>query len=355
MVTNVIGAFLVSLLISFLLMPIIIGVLKRKNLVDVPGRRKIHKNIVPSLGGVGIIAGWAISISIWLTLSGIIEYKYVLAGMGILFITGIRDDLIPISARIKLLAQILATTIVLLSGVMINSAYGLFGIEELDITLKVFFTLGFIIFFTNSFNLIDGLDGLAGSVALVISSFFSVWFYINESYYLAIISVATVGAIIGFLYYNWQPAKIFMGDTGALSVGFLFSILMILFLNENTALSNEWYKFNSPLAAMVAILFVPLFDTSRIIVVRLVKRKSPFKPDKNHTHHVLMRLGLSHGMTALLLGATNIILILIVSIFNDLGDNILLPIIISISFLLSVIVDQLIIHKVRTKRARGIN
>jgi UDP-GlcNAc:undecaprenyl-phosphate GlcNAc-1-phosphate transferase len=178
MVTNIVGAFLVSLLISFLLMPIIIGVLKRKNLVDVPGRRKIHKNIVPSLGGVGIIAGWAISISIWLTLSGIIEYKYVLAGMGILFLTGIRDDLIPISARVKLLAQILAAAIVLLSGVMIDSSYGLFGIEELGITLKVFFTLGFIIFFTNSFNLIDGLDGLEGTVAMVISLFFSLFGFI---------------------------------------------------------------------------------------------------------------------------------------------------------------------------------
>jgi UDP-GlcNAc:undecaprenyl-phosphate GlcNAc-1-phosphate transferase len=177
---------------------------------------------------------------------------------------------------------------------------------------------------------------------------------LNGSYFLAIISTATTGAVLGFLYYNWQPAKIFMGDTGALSLGFLFSILTILFLNENNNLANDWHKFNAPLAAMVSILFVPLFDTCRIIVVRLVKRKSPFKPDKNHTHHVLMRLGLSHAMTAILLGVANVIVILVVATFNDLGDNILLPSIILISFILSVTVDQLIIHKVRTKRARGI-
>ena len=143
-----------------------------------------------------------------------------------------------------------------------------------------------------------------------------------------------------------------MGDTGALSLGFLFSILCIFFLNQNSFLNNEWHKYNAPIAAIVSVFFIPLFDTIRIIVVRLVKRKSPFKPDKNHTHHVLMRLGLNHGMTAILLGTVNIFFIIMVSIFNYLGDNILLPIIISLSFLLSVLIDQLIIHRVRTKRRR---
>jgi len=352
MVKNIIGAFLVSLLVSFLLMPLIIGLLKRKNLVDTPGRRKIHKEQVPSLGGIGIIGGLAAALTIWLTFSGIIAYKYVLAGIGLLFIAGIRDDLIPISARVKLFVQILAAVIVVLSGVLINSAYGLFGIEALGITLKVFFTIGFIIFFTNSYNLIDGLDGLAGTVALIISAFFSAWFYFNESYYLAIISVSMAGAIIGFLYYNWQPAKIFMGDTGALSIGFLFSVLSIFFLNENSLLTDEWYKYSAPVAITVSVLLIPLFDTIRIIIVRLVKKKSPFSPDKNHSHHVLMRLGMSHRNTALLLGGINILFILLVSVFNDLGDNILLPIIISICFILSVLIDQLIIHRVRTKRGR---
>ena len=250
------------------------------------------------------------------------------------------------------MVQILAATIVILSGVMIDSTYGLFGIEELGITQKVFFTIGFIIFFTNSFNLIDGLDGLAGTVAGIISIFFTVWFYLNGSYYLAIISTATTGAVIGFLYYNWQPAKIFMGDTGALSLGFLFSVLCIFFLNQNNVLTSEWHKFNAPLAAIVSVLIIPLFDTVRIIVVRSLKRKSPFKPDKNHTHHVLMRLGLSHGTTAILLGAINIVFIILVILFNGLGDNILLPIIISICFLLSILIDQLIIRRVRTKRRR---
>ena len=352
MVTNLIGAFLVSLIISFLLMPIIIGILKKRNLIETRSRRKIHKNNVPSLGGIGIIAGFAIALIIWLTFTGIIAYKYVLAGTGLLFFAGIRDDLIPISPRVKLMVQILAATIVLLSGVMIDSTYGLFGVEELGITQKVFFTIGFIIFFTNSFNLIDGLDGLAGTVALIISIFFTVWFYLNGSYYLAIISMAMTGAVIGFLYYNWQPAKIFMGDTGALSLGFLFSVLCIFFLNQNNILTSEWHKFNAPIAVVVSVLLIPLFDTIRIIVVRLIKRKSPFKPDKNHTHHVLMRLGLSHRMTAILLGLINIVFIILVSLFNDLGDNILLPIIISICFLLSVLIDQLIINRVRTKRRR---
>jgi UDP-GlcNAc:undecaprenyl-phosphate/decaprenyl-phosphate GlcNAc-1-phosphate transferase len=352
MENNILGAFLVGLVISFLVMPLIIGILKRKKLMDTPDRRKIHRGFIPSLGGIGIITGIVVSLLIWLTSSGIIEYKYVLAGVGLLFVAGIRDDLIPISARVKLMVQILAALIVVFTGTIINSGFGLFGFEELNFTLRAFLTVGFIIFFTNSFNLIDGLDGLAGSVALIISSFFSIWFFLNESFYLAIISASTAGAIVGFLYFNWRPAKIFMGDTGALSLGFLFSVLAILFLNQDYSLTLENYKYSAPISTMVAILIVPLFDTARIIVVRLVKKKSPFDPDNNHTHHILMRLGLSHAQVALMLGSFNIIAILIVTLLRKQGDNILLPSLIISGFFISVLLDQLIIQKVRSKGGR---
>jgi UDP-GlcNAc:undecaprenyl-phosphate/decaprenyl-phosphate GlcNAc-1-phosphate transferase len=352
MVDNILGAFFVGLVVSFLVIPMVIGVLKRKNLMDTPGRRKIHKGFVPSMGGLGIMFAIVTSLLIWLTFTGIVTYKYVLAGVGLLFVAGIRDDLIPISARVKLLVQILAAFIVILDGVMIDSGYGLFGIEYLNFTIRVFITMGFIVSFTNSFNLIDGLDGLAGTIALIIAAFFSVWFYLNESYYLAIISAATAGALIGFLYYNWQPAKIFMGDTGALSLGFLFSVLAIFFLNQNDVLTSEWYKYNAPITTIAAVLVVPLFDTIRIIIVRLVKKKSPFEPDKNHIHHVLMRLGFKHAYVALLAGGTNILLITTVTLFRQKEDFITLPILIFTCFVFSVILDQLIIHKVRTKGGR---
>lgn len=352
METNILGAFLVGLLVSFLVMPLIIGALKRKNLIDTPDRRKIHRTVTPSMGGIGIMIGFLTALLIWLSFSGIIEYKYVLAGVGLLFIAGMRDDLIPISARVKLMVQILAALIIVFTGTIINSGFGLFGFEELNFTLRAFLSIGFIIFFTNSFNLIDGLDGLAGSVALIISIFFSVWFYLNGSYYLAIISGATAGSIIGFLYYNWSPAKIFMGDTGALSLGFLFSALALVFINQDYELTTEAYKFHAPLATMIAILIVPLFDTFRIIVVRLVKKKSPFEPDNNHTHHILMRLGLSHKQVAILLATYNVFVISMVTLFREYGDNILLPVLILTSFSISVLLDQLIIRKVRTKGGR---
>ncbi len=349
MENNILGAFLVGLLVSFLVMPLIIGALKKKNLIDAPNRRKIHRTITPSMGGIGIMSGILIALLIWLTFGGIVEYKYVLAGVGLLFVAGLRDDLIPISARVKLIVQILAALIVIFNGIIIESGFGLLGFEELNFTLRAFLTIGFIIFFTNSFNLIDGLDGLAGSVALLISSFFSVWFFLNESYYLAIIMSATAGAVIGFLYFNWKPAKIFMGDTGALSLGFLFSVTAILFLNQNYALTTENYKYAAPIATLVAILFIPLFDTIRIIVVRLVKKKSPFEPDNNHTHHILMRLGLSHAQVAILLSSANLLMIALVTIFRDVGDYILLPALILLSFFTSILLDQLIIRKVRTR------
>jgi len=349
MENNILGAFLVGLLVSFLVMPLIIGALKRKNLIDTPDRRKIHRTITPSMGGIGIMIGFTTALLIWLTFSGIIEYKYVLAGVGLLFVAGLRDDLIPISARVKLMVQVLAALIVVFTGTVINSGFGFLGFEELNFTLRAFLSIGFIIFFTNSFNLIDGLDGLAGSVALIISSFFSIWFFLNNSIYLSIISAATAGSIIGFLYYNWKPAKIFMGDTGALALGFLFSVLALLFINQDYALTTEWYKFNAPLATMIAILIVPLFDTFRIIVVRLVKKKSPFEPDNNHTHHILMRLGLTHAQVATLLASFNVFVIIMVTLFRNLGDHILLPILILSGFSISVLLDQLIINKVKTR------
>ncbi|MCB0496677.1 MAG: undecaprenyl/decaprenyl-phosphate alpha-N-acetylglucosaminyl 1-phosphate transferase [Cyclobacteriaceae bacterium] len=349
MIDNILGAFVVGLLVSFLVMPLIIALLKKKNLMDSPDRRKIHRGFIPSMGGIGIVVGLIVALLIWLTFNGIIESKYLLAGVGLLFVAGIRDDLIPISPRVKLIVQILAAFIVLTDGIVISSAYGLFGLDDIYYTVKIFITIGFIIFFTNSFNLIDGLDGLAGTIALIISSFFATWFYLNESYYLAVISAATAGSIIGFLYYNWKPAKIFMGDTGALSLGFLFSVLAILFLNKDSALTTEWYKFQAPISTAIAVLIIPLFDTSRIIVVRLVKKKSPFEPDNNHTHHVLIRLGLTHAQAALVLGFANLVFIGFVTIFRQHEDNILLPIIILVCFSLSVLLDQLIIHRVRTK------
>ena len=349
MENNILGAFLVGLVVSFLVMPLIIAALKRKNLIDTPDRRKIHRTITPSMGGIGIMTGIVISLLIWLTFSGIVEYKYMLAGVGLLFVAGIRDDLIPISARIKLIVQILAALIVVFNGVIINSGYGLFGFYELHFTFRAFISIGFIIFFTNSFNLIDGLDGLAGSIALIISSFFSIWFFLNGNFYLAIIAGATSGAIIGFLYYNWMPAKIFMGDTGALSLGFLFSVFALVFINQDYELGTEWYKYNAPVAIMIAILIIPLFDTARIIVVRLAKKKSPFEPDNNHTHHVLMRLGLSHAQVALTLSSFNILFIILITFFRNYGDHILLPFIVFSCLLISILLDQLIIHKVRTR------
>ncbi len=349
MENNILGAFLVALLVSFLVMPLIIGALKKKNLIDAPDRRKIHRTITPSMGGIGIMIGFVIALLIWLTFSGIVEYKYVLSGVGLLFVAGLRDDLIPISARVKLMVQILAALIVVFTGTIITSGFGLFGFNELNFTLRAFLSIGFIIFFTNSFNLIDGLDGLAGSVTLIISSFFSIWFYVNGSFYLATISGAAAGAIIGFLYFNWSPAKIFMGDTGALSLGFLFSVLALTFINQDYALTTEWYKYNAPVATMIAILIVPLFDTFRIIVVRLVKKKSPFEPDNNHTHHILMRLGLTHAQVAILLASFNVVVIALVTLFRNVGDHVLLPILILGGFFMSVLLDQLIINKVKTR------
>ena len=350
---NLIGSFFTSLAVSGIILPLLIRQLHKKNLVDTPDRRKIHRGFIPSLGGVGIFIGIVTSCLLWLTFDGIHNLMYLLIAATILFAIGIRDDVKPIKARVKLIVQIIATILVLANGVLISTDYGLFGLDELNITLCVFLTIGFIVFFTNSFNLIDGLDGLAGTIALISSIFFAIWFYLNESYYLATISLSVMGAVIGFLYFNWQPARIFMGDTGSLTLGFIFAVLGISFMNLDYALSNGVHKIAAPISMMIAVLYIPIFDTFRIIIVRLSKKRSPFRPHNNHIHHVLMRLGLSHKIVALLLGSINIFFILLVITLSAQDDYIVLPIILILSFIISITLDQLIIHRVRTRGGRA--
>ena len=161
---------------------------------------------------------------------------------------------------------------------------------------------------------------------------------------------------MAFLYYNWQPAKIFMGDTGALIIGFLLAILGIRFIEYNAMLPEaSFLKFNSGIAITISILIVPIFDTLRVIVVRLIKKKSPFTADKNHTHHMLLRLGFSHAQSTLLLVTVNIAFIAFAFSLDFLGDNILMPIMASLAILFSLLLDKLVRRRLsRTNfKARG--
>jgi UDP-N-acetylmuramyl pentapeptide phosphotransferase/UDP-N-acetylglucosamine-1-phosphate transferase len=182
----------------------------------------------------------------------------------------------------------------------------------------------FILFVTNAFNLIDGIDGLAGTIAFTCLLFLSLWFYCIGDIESAIFLICFAGAILGFLYYNWQPASLFMGDTGSLVLGFIIAVFTLKFVSINGTLPiDSSYKFHAVLSAGLAIVLLPAFDTTRVFLLRIIKKQSPFLPDKQHLHHAVIRKVNTHAKACRLISVIYFLtagIILFVSWKNWLPD-----------------------------------
>jgi UDP-GlcNAc:undecaprenyl-phosphate/decaprenyl-phosphate GlcNAc-1-phosphate transferase len=341
------AAAITSFVISFLIVPVIIKYSLRKNLVDIPGRRKIHKKVTPSMGGIAIFCGFFISTMVWVDLQFWFKIKFILVALFVVFFIGVRDDLVPLKAIVKLLGQIMAVCLLtFLSDIQLKSLYGLFGIYELNFVVGYVITIFTVIAITNSFNLIDGLDGLAGSIASIGLLCFGLWFYLIGDHIFATICFTMLGAIFAFLIFNWEPSEVFMGDTGALVIGMTLAVLAIHFINTNYSLPEGYpYKFNASISTAACFIMIPLVDTSRIIILRLWKRQSPFKPDKSHIHHAIMRLGKSHSQTTLILGTAQIFYVAMAIALRSYSEVTVLVVIVVLSIFLSVFLDRLILKK----------
>src|SRR5688500_2895837 len=203
---NQLAAAITSFVICFLIVPVIIKYSLKRNLVDIPGRRKIHKKVTPSMGGIAIFCAFFISSLIWIELTQWTEIKWVLVALFVIFFIGVRDDLIPLWAYLKLIGQIFASSLlVFFFDLRIDSLYGVLGIEDLPDWLSYVLTIFTIIIITNSFNLIDGLDGLAGTIAVIACFCFGTWFYLVDDITFAILAYIMLGAILAFLIFNWEP------------------------------------------------------------------------------------------------------------------------------------------------------
>jgi UDP-GlcNAc:undecaprenyl-phosphate/decaprenyl-phosphate GlcNAc-1-phosphate transferase len=305
--------------------------LERKQILDAPDGRKIHQVKTPSLGGIPIFMGVGCSLLIWMSGNDGDINKYLFSSLSLLFVIGLRDDLIPMPAKFKLLSQLIPILlIIILSDLKLHSFYDLAPIE-FNPTLSFFITAFSLIIITNSYNLIDGLDGLAGTIGLIILTTLGLWFYGTANYSLSFISFAFVGSIIAFLIYNWSPSRIFMGDTGALLIGFLIACLTIHFINWNFQLEiNNPYKFQASISTAFCFLIIPLVDTFRVIIIRLYQFKSPFQADNNHVHHILIQIGLKHSSSTIILGLINILFIALAYFGRQYSDYIMLPIILSL-------------------------
>lgn len=317
-----------AFLITFFAIPVIIQVAKDKKLFDEPDERKVHTTVIPTLGGLGIFAGFIVA-TLMGSPSGAINLQYFTAAALVIFFLGLKDDILVLSASKKFIGQLIAAGIVIKFGnIQINNLHGLFGINEISHIASIIFTIFTIIVITNSFNLIDGVDGLAGSLGLLTTVVFGVYFTVVGQPAYAVMALSLSGAIIGFLIYNYSPAKIFMGDTGSLLLGFVNSVLVIQFINTGAKPLSPFPLQAAP-ALGFAVLMIPLFDTLRVFALRIADRRSPFSPDRNHVHHFLLDLGFSHRMITLICVSANIGFILLAYFLQHLGTTVLIGILLA--------------------------
>ena len=322
----------VAFIITFLATPVILQVAEKKKLYDIPDERKVHTRLIASLGGVGIFAGFILASL--LSIQGLFnfEFQYFFAAAIVIFFLGLKDDIMILSASKKFVGQIIAASILIhLGGIRLDSMYGLFGLEQLPEGFGLALSYLTIIVVMNSFNLIDGVDGLAASLGILSMLVFGAYFFAVNMQAYALLSFSMAGSLIAFLIFNHHPARIFMGDSGSLMIGLINSILVIKFINVAHDPSIA-IPLTSSVAIGFSILIVPLLDTLRVFGIRIIIGRSPFTPDRNHVHHLLLDRGLGHATVTLACVGINVGFIMLAWLGQSLGSTLLLSIMLVLAF-----------------------
>jgi UDP-GlcNAc:undecaprenyl-phosphate/decaprenyl-phosphate GlcNAc-1-phosphate transferase len=329
---NVLVTSCVSFIIAFLAIPAIIKVAREKKLFDIPDARKVHTKPIASLGGVGVFLGFMVASLLSVSTGQNPEFQFFFAASIITFFLGLKDDILILSANKKFLVQLAVASIIIhLGGLRIDSLHGIMDVYEVPEWLGTFLTYTTIIVIVNAFNLIDGVDGLAGSLGLLTTGLFGTYFFMADMQAYAILSFAMAGSLVAFLIFNFNPAKIFMGDSGSLLLGLVNAILVIKFIAVADA-PGTVYPMASGVALGVAALIIPLLDTLRVFSIRLSQGRSPFSPDRNHIHHLLLDRGLSHKSVTFSCLALNIVFITGVYFARTVGSTYLIVSMLAISF-----------------------
>ena len=338
MTIYLLGAFLLSMVCGAFFTPAILDFCKRKKLYDIPNERKVHTKAIPRLGGISFFPSMMLAFSIMLVIMAhtkaeessinIWSASY-LAGLAVIYIVGIVDDLIGLKAMTKFTAQIFSACLLPMTGLYINNLYGLFGIYEIPEFVGIPLTVFLIVFIDNAINLIDGIDGLASSVSLLAMGGFLAYFvhygvFMNTY---SILVAGMMGALVAFIYFNMfgtteRNTKIFMGDSGSLSLGFTLGFLAV-----KTAMDNEEAWAFRPEAVLVPItlLFVPTVDVVRVTFYRLFHHRPVFDADKNHIHHKLMQTGMSqHQALFFILVLSSVIIATNYTLFPDCPTTLIL-------------------------------
>ncbi len=317
---------------TLLILPVQINLLTKWELFDSHKDHKIHDSLTPSMGGIAVYAGVLIMLLLAMPLVEWIKLKYFFVASSLMFIVGLRDDVLGLSPMKKLIGQLLPVfAIVVFGKLTIQSNLFGYSFAELPGWIGLCITIITIVLITNAYNLIDGLDGLAGTVGFIILFSLATWLFLVGEIYLSLVAFCFVGSLLAFLKFNWQPSKIFIGDTGALLVGFVISFFAITFLNINGLPNvNPSLTFRSPVGTLCCVLIIPVFDTSRVVIFRLRKGLSPFRADRNHIHHQFLKLGYSHAQSVVRIAVVNLVFIAIAILLRHQPDYVLIPLVVAL-------------------------
>lgn len=322
----IILSFIIPYLITVYLTPIIFRITLIKDITAHENGRTSHHGKVPLMGGLSVFAGFFIASLLLVDQQELSSLKELLAGTLIILMMGMKDDMFGVPAWKKIAGQALAAGILIFVGdVRFTDLHGFLGVGEIGYGLSVVITLITIVGLTNCYNLIDGVDALAAGLGSTGLTALAIWFGINGYQGLMMVSVILTASLIAFIPFNLRnnKRKIFMGDTGSMPLGFVIAFLIIQFNQLNIGATAPYDLISAP-AISIGIAFVPVFDTLRVMLLRLLKQKSPFCADRNHMHHKFLALGLSHGQTSLLLALLNVGFILLSFFSQYLGTTLLL-------------------------------
>lgn len=330
-------AFTLSITCGFIFIPRILNFCKNRNLYDIPNQRKVHKNAIPRLGGVSFLPSMLIA-----TIIALLAWSYTndgkkieispwtiyfALGLFIIYAIGLIDDVFGVSAKKKFLAQIFVSSLPPIAWLYINNFYGFLGIEQVSFWVGAPLTVFILVFIMNAINLIDGIDGLSAGLSLIALVGFFYCFFSESIWIYSILIAGLIGVLIPFLYYNVfgdaeKGQKIFMGDSGSLTLGYILGILLVKF-SMDTPLVKDYKRVSIFLA--MTLMMVPVFDVCRVVIVRKLHGHKIFQPDKNHIHHKFMRAGLTqHQSLAAILGMAITFIVLNVSLYSIFDTTILI-------------------------------
>lgn len=323
---NYLLAFVIAILLSGLIIPEILRIAYTNKLFDTKDERKIHRGIIPRLGGIAFLPSIAFSVCLVLGLYLInaspedIYYffrsatplLFMICAVILIYLCGVADDLVRVHYFVKFLIQTISGILIIISGLWVKNLYGFFWIEDLPNWLGWIITIFGIIYIINSVNLIDGIDGLSSGLSAIALIWYSYLFYASSQYTYLILAGAALGVLVPFFYFNVfgnveKRTKIFMGDAGSLTMGAILVFLSIKVLNlSESAIPHEYNVF----IIAISPIILPCFDVVRVFFYRIIHRQNPFLPDKNHIHHRLLAIGLKQWQVLLVIGCIDVIILI---------------------------------------------